>query len=144
MIRKKLEDCSSLLPVLYLYIIQSSVRIAVFSFGNPGKWKVIVHFQINIHTVTKFFCLQYSDDLLKLLAGLTSADQNLNWYKSLIMAAVVNKSTHYTETLNYIEKMRESFGFLDSFKCKARLCAALLLFDRREGPAYFTAVITLV
>lgn len=57
------------------------------------------------------------------------------------MAAAVNKSPNYVETLNLIEKMRKSFGFLDNFKCKARLCAALLLIDRPEGCSYFAAVI---
>ncbi|CAG9532510.1 unnamed protein product [Cercopithifilaria johnstoni] len=107
LIRKKLENCSSLLPGLYLYIIQSP----------------------------------YNDELLNFLTQLVSVDQNFTWYKSLVMAAVVNKSPNYVETLNYVEKIRKSFEFLDSFKCKARLCAALLLIDRPEGSTYFAALL---
>ncbi|EFO17200.1 hypothetical protein LOAG_11299 [Loa loa] len=107
LIRQKLENCSSLLPGLYLYIIQSP----------------------------------YSDELLKVLAHLASVDHNLVWCKSLVMAAIVNKSPNYIETLNHMEEIRESLEFLDSFKCKARLCAALLLIDRPEGSAYFTALL---
>ncbi|VDK82961.1 unnamed protein product [Litomosoides sigmodontis] len=107
LIRKKLENCSHLLPGLYLYIIQSP----------------------------------YNDELLNLLTQLTSVNHNFIWFKSLIMAALVNKSPNYAQTLNHVEKMRESFKFLDSFKCKARLCAALLLIDRPEGSTYFAALL---
>ncbi|KAL3986387.1 Dos2-interacting transcription regulator of RNA-Pol-II family protein [Acanthocheilonema viteae] len=107
LIRKKLQNCSNVLPGLYLYIIQSP----------------------------------YSNELLNLLTELTSSDQNFIWYKSLIMAAVVNKSPNYVETLDHIEKMRKSLEFLDSFKCKARLCAALLLIGHPEGSTYFAALL---
>ncbi|VDM13140.1 unnamed protein product [Wuchereria bancrofti] len=107
LIRKKLEYCPSLLPGLYLYIIQSP----------------------------------YNDELLKLLTQLDSVDGNLIWYKTLIMAAVLNKSSNYIETLKHMEKIAQNFEFLDSFKCKARLCAALLLTDRPEGSTYFIALL---
>nr|CDQ04719.1 BMA-MMS-19, isoform b [Brugia malayi] len=107
LIREKLKYCPSLLPGLYLYIIQSP----------------------------------YNDELLKLLTQLDSVDGNLIWYKTLIMAALVNKSPNYIETLKHMEKIAQSFDFLDSFKCRTRLCVALLLTDRPEGSTYFTALL---
>uniref|UniRef100_A0A0R3RQM4 MMS19 nucleotide excision repair protein n=1 Tax=Elaeophora elaphi TaxID=1147741 RepID=A0A0R3RQM4_9BILA len=107
MIRKKLGNCSSSLPGLYLYIIQSPC----------------------------------SDELLEVLTQLASVDQDFTWYKSLVMAALVNRSPNYVEMLNHMEKVQKNFEFLDRFKCKARLCAALLLIDRPEGPAYFAALL---
>ncbi|KAM3716454.1 MMS19 nucleotide excision repair protein [Dirofilaria immitis] len=103
LIQEKLKNCSSLLPGLYLYIIQSS----------------------------------YSDELVNILTELVSTDKNLTWYKSLIMAAAVNKSLKCAKTLNQIKKLQESFEFVDRFKCKARLCAALLLIGHPEGSTYF-------
>ncbi|VDK78265.1 unnamed protein product, partial [Onchocerca ochengi] len=107
LIQEKLKNYPTLLPGLYLYIIQSL----------------------------------YSDELLNLLAELVSVNQNLIWYKSLIMAAAVNKSTNCVETLNQIEKLQENFEFLDRFKYKARLCAALLLIDHPEGSIYFATLL---
>lgn len=103
--------------------------------------KLSMSFKMNIYRSNKISWFQYNDELLKLLTQLTFVDQNLIWYKSLVMAAVVNKSPNYVETLNHIEKMRKSLGFLDSFKFGARLCAVLLLIDRPEGSTYFTTVI---
>ncbi|VDM98506.1 unnamed protein product [Thelazia callipaeda] len=82
-----------------------------------------------------------TDKILKILEHSFATEKNFTWYKSLLLAAVVNKSASYAETLKQINRFGENLEFLDNFKCRTRLTAGLMLAGRPEGPIFFAELL---